>query len=341
MATLKLMVWNMEWMNDLFTADFKFKPDNAIAFHTPGSTVLQRRKGLAKIIIELNPDILVGVEAPNDPAEWQLFLDTDLPGKWVGHIQKSPGMSQCLGIAVRTDTGKFAAQPFTAFDTLLMNAFNEWRMDLEDDGISEVYRFERSPLYASVMAADGKEVRIMGLHLKSKLVASALEWSKWWENADANRRKIFAQASRIRQQFLDEYLADTATQDIPIIVCGDINDGPGMDASERKILGSGIERLMGNVWFPKLTMGNALFDSLSLKDQKAMRFEKIVTTSYRDMLFNNMYHDEWIDHILYSRQYANWVINAVAHKKLAEGFIYETPYKHSSDHYPLTADVVL
>lgn len=331
----------MEWMNDLFNTDHTFKPDNAVAFHTPGSTVIQRRKGLAKIITELNPDILVGVETPNETAEWQLFLNSDLPGTWIGHVQRSPGMSQCIGLALRTDTGKFANPALVGFDTLLQQAFTEWRMDLEDDGISEVYRFERSPLYASVHAADGKQLRIMGLHLKSKLVASALEWSRWWENADANRRKIFAQASRIRQEFLDAYLTDTTTQGIPLIVCGDINDGPGMDASERKILGSGIERLMGNVWFPKLTMGNALFDSLSENDRKNMRFEKIVTTSFRDMLFNNMYHDEWIDHILYSRQFANWVINAVAHKKLAEGFIYEAPYKHSSDHYPLTADVVL
>ena len=331
----------MEWMNDLFTGDGAFKPDTAKPAHTPGATVLQRRKALAKVINELNPDILVGVECPNLTKEWQLFLDTDLEGTWQGCIQSSPVMSQCIGLAVRIDTKKFANPAFEAFDTLTQPAFNEWRMDLEDDGISEVYKFERSPLYASVKAADGKELRILGLHLKSKLVASALEWSKWWENADANRRKIFAQASRIRQQFLDVYLTDPTTANIPLIVCGDVNDGPGMDASERKILGSGIERLMGNVWFPKLTMGNALFDNLPAKDRENMRFEKIVTTSYRDMLFNNMYHDEWIDHILYSRQYANWVVNAAAHKNLEKGSVLKEPYKYASDHYPLTADVRL
>lgn len=341
MPDLKLMVWNMEWMNDLFTTDSKFRPDNEKCQHAKSATVLQRRKALAKVIIELNPDILVGVEAPNTTAEWQLFFDTDIPGTWKTHIQRSPGMSQCLGVAVRVDTGRFADAALQTFDTLQMPAFNEWRMDLEDDGINEVYRFERSPVYVSVHTKEGKELRLLGLHLKSKLVASALEWSRWWENADANRRKIFAQASRIRQEFLDPYLSDPATQDIRLIVCGDINDGPGMDASERKILGSGIERLMGNVWFPKLMLGNALFDCLPENDRKNMRFEKIITTSYQDVLFNDMKHYEWIDHILYSRNYANWVQQATAHRRLANGNIDGPAYKHSSDHYPLTADIRL
>ncbi len=32
---------------------------------------------------------------------------------------------------------------------------------------------------------------------------------------------------------------------------GDINDGPGLDASEKRLYGSGIERLMGTVWTPE------------------------------------------------------------------------------------------
>ena len=31
---------------------------------------------------------------------------------------------------------------------------------------------------------------------------------------------------------------------------GDINEGPGLDASEKRLYGSGIERLMGTVWTP-------------------------------------------------------------------------------------------
>lgn len=342
MANLKLMVWNMEWMNDLFAGNGLFRPDSEKTQHNGAATVKQRRDALSAVIKDLNPDVLVIVEGPNITAEWQLFLDSDLPGKWMGHIQASPGMTQCIGIALRTDTGKFAADALQTFDTLQMDAFKDWSMDLEDDGITEVYKFERSPLYVQIKTADNKIFRILGLHLKSKLVASALEWSRWWENADANRRKIFAQASRIRQEFLDFYLTDANTSGIPLMVCGDINDGPGMDTSERKIMGSGIERLMGSVWFPQLTLGNALFDGLKPTDQRRLRFDKIATTSYADPIFNDTYHNEWIDHLLYSRNVANkWVVNAAAVKDFTQGPIYKAPYKHSSDHYPLVADIIL
>lgn len=342
MANLKVMVWNMEWMNDLFAGNGLFRPDAEKTQHMTSATVKQRREALSLVIKELDPDLLMVVEGPNETAEWQLFLDTDLPGKWQGYIQKSPGMSQCIGLAVRTDTGKFAVTSFQAFDTLAMPAFQPWQVDMEDDGISEVYKFERSPLYAEIVTADNKRLRLLGLHLKSKLVASALEWSRWWENADANRRKIFAQASRIRQSFLDAYLTDAATAQIPLIVGGDINDGPGMDTSERKIMGSGIERLMGSVWFPQLTLGNALFESLKPSDQRQLRFDKIATTSFADPIFNGTYHSEWIDHLLYSRHPAgNWVQQAIAHKDMPQGSIRRAPYKFASDHYPITAQVVL
>ena len=39
----------------------------------------------------------------------------------------------------------------------------------------------------------------------------------------------------MRLDFLDPLLGDPATRSIPLIVCGDINDGPGLDASEKRV----------------------------------------------------------------------------------------------------------
>lgn len=335
------MVWNMEWMNDLFNEQGNFRPDDEKTQHAKDANVKQRRLALAAVINELAPDVLLVVEGPNKTEELQLFLDTDLKGTWKGHIQASPRMSQCIGIAVRTDTGKFADPAFVPTDTLVMTAFMPWQADLENDGIQELYKFERSPLYAELTTADNKKFRILGLHLKSKLVANALEWSKWWENADANRRKIFAQASQIRMEFLDAYLTEAATEKIPLIVCGDVNDGPGMDTSERRIMGSGIERLMGNVWFPHLSLGNALFDTLTVTKKKKLDFAELATTRFSDPIFNGVFHREWIDHILYTRNTADWVKDAKIYKTLQHGSLFNPPYKHSSDHYPITAEIEL
>lgn len=341
MASLKLLVWNMEWMNDLFGSDFTFRPDAEKTQHMRSATVKQRREHLSKVINELQPDVMVIVEGPNVSQELQVFFDADVLGTWQCHIQRSPGMTQCIGLAVRTDQGKFASQPFTAFDTLLMPAFAEWRYDLESDGVVEIFKFERSPLYAAIHTAEGNSFRVLGLHLKSKLVASAMEWSRWWENADANRKKILAQALRVRTAFLDEYLRSDETGAIPLVVCGDINDGPGMDSSERRLLGSGMEKLMGEIWFPHLALGNALFDTLSDRDKERLRFDSLSTTSYPDPIFNNTYHQSWIDHIMYTRNKLNWISNAAIHTQMAEGKITGTAYKYSSDHHPISAMITV
>jgi endonuclease/exonuclease/phosphatase family metal-dependent hydrolase len=336
MATLKLLVWNVEWMNDLFDSQGAFKPDNEKPFHTPGSTVKQRRIDLAGVIDELSPDVVVMVEGPNRTTELQLFFDSDVTGQWQTQIQPTSGSSQLVGCAVRLDTNKFNnANPFTVIDTTTLSVFAPFELDNENDGVIEKYYFERMPLYVELNPVNGNPFRILGLHLKSKGIFDALEWSKWWERSLANRRKIFAQCTQIRLKFLDEYLKDNATKNIPLIVCGDINDGPGYDADEKKILGSGIERLMGLVWFPELCMGNALFDNLS--DAKKMKLDfDVETTSFKDPIFNNVYHREWIDHILYTRNKLNWVKEGKSNIDMQAGKIW-TVYKHASDHHPITA----
>jgi hypothetical protein len=265
MAGLKLLLWNMEWMNDLFGPNDQppaFKPDGAKPTHHPQATVLQRRQHLSGVLNELTPDIVVVVEGPNRTGELQLFFDEDVEGTWKTEVQYSKGQSQNIGIGVRLDQGKFndPASKFT--DTNNIEAFGNFLVDTDDDEIEEQYKFERRPLYVEINPLTGKSFRILGLHLKSKGIFAAYEWSKWWQMADANRRKILSQATQLRLHFLDPYLTSPETKNIPLIVCGDINDGPGLDASEKRLLGSGVERLMGTMWKPNLCLGNALFDTL-------------------------------------------------------------------------------
>jgi hypothetical protein len=93
-----------------------------------------------------------------------------------------------------------------------MAEFGAFLRDADDDGIDENYAFERKPLYVQVNPEGGSSFRILGLHLKSKGIFGAYEWSKWWQIADANRRKILAQATRIRLGFLDPYMIQAQTK---------------------------------------------------------------------------------------------------------------------------------
>ncbi|MGL4648923.1 MAG: hypothetical protein ACRC1H_05915, partial [Caldilineaceae bacterium] len=220
-------------------------------------------------------------------------------------------------------------------------AFDPFELDIDDDGIEEQFHFERKPVYVTVRLAAGAEFRILGVHLKSKGIFSAYEWSKWWQTADANRKKLLAQATQLRTGFIDGMLRDPATRATPLIVCGDVNDGPGLDASEKRIFGSAVERLMGLVWFPEMCLGNALFESLLEKEQIALKFEELATTSFKDPIFNDQRHREWIDHILYTRNQGRaWVGKGTVHEQLGGAPIWRR-FPHASDHYPISVEVDL
>ena len=357
MATINFAVWNMEWMNDLFTQGPAFHPDDRrVRGPNPGSrsnpTVKQRRESLAGAINEMDLDVLVVVEGPNKADELQLFFETDVQGTWHCDVQPTKGSSQIIGLAVRTDRGKFANPPFTRFhigvgqggeSERLSTATEPFLLDTDDDEIVEQHRFERLPLYSEINAADGKKFRVLGLHLKSKGIFDSLEWSKWWLRADANRKKIVAQCRQLRKEFLDHYLTEDQTRDIALIVCGDINDGPGMDASERRLNTSGVESLMGSVWKPRLTLRNGLFDSLSDEQQHDIELDSLYTTSFRDPMFNN-YRKVWIDHLLYSNNKSrSWLHNAQPRRDFLDQNgqtvkIWQK-YPHASDHHPVTAEI--
>jgi endonuclease/exonuclease/phosphatase family metal-dependent hydrolase len=343
MPNLKMLEWNMEWMNDLFVSgnqEAQFRPDNEKPQHGGDTTIRERRDHLSGVINELAPDFVVVVEGPSLRDELQLFFSQDVAGTWEVVLQTSPGQSQNIGLAVRTDTGKFSAAPVKSWDTRQDKSFDPFLVDTDNDDVKEQHKFERRPLYVEISPQGAPAFRILGLHLKSKGIFDAYEWSKWWEMADANRKKILAQANQIRTRFLDPYLSDAQTKAIPLLVCGDINDGPGLDASEKRLFGSGIERLMGSVWRPGLCLGNALFEALKPKDQEELDFSSIYTTSFRDPIFNNVYQREWIDHILYSKSpAADWVQNAQVHRTMPDGHKIWEKYKHASDHFPVSVEI--
>jgi hypothetical protein len=347
MAEVKLTVWNMEWMNKLFVGDEEARSGGVKLKDT--KEVRDRRKDLAAVIGELSPDALVVVEGPNRTEELQLFFDTDVRGNWKTYVQPARG-AQAIGIATRIDGGKFRDPPFTAFDTKNIEKFKQFGtfyIDTDDDEIDEQHHFERYPLYAAIHLADGKEFRVLGLHLKSKVITNALEWGKWWQKAGANRKKLIAQTLQVRTEFLDPYLEEDETKDVPLIVCGDINDGPGMDASEKLLFASAVETLTGTIWKPELCLGNAVFDNLTAKEKEKLDFADVSTTRFKDPIFNDVYHRVWIDHILYTKGRgaggggAPWVTGGTINYRMADGSYIWEKYPHASDHHPVSALVDL
>ena len=92
---LRLLLWNMEWLNDLFVAGngpAAFRPDGEKPAYGTGSvTVRKRRNDVSAVIRELEPDIVEVVEAPNRNEELDLFFRTDVGPEWRTFLQPTSG----------------------------------------------------------------------------------------------------------------------------------------------------------------------------------------------------------------------------------------------------------
>jgi hypothetical protein len=349
MTEIRLGVWNIEWMNSLFEGDPPQLKQGDASVRGPRkkNTVAERIRDISGVINEMDLHVLVVVEGPNRQEELQLFFELDeIDGDWNCAVQQSG--AQSVGIAVRKESGLFKDPPLIQFDTsladsapILKQVTDPFPMDTDRDGLDELHTYERRPLYAQLNLADGNSFRVVGVHLKSKGIFNALEWAAWWSKAEGNRKKLLAQCYQLRNQFLDGYLTSEETKDIPLIVCGDINDGPGFDSSEMKLQASGVETLMGSIWKPELTLGNVIYNGLDEKERDALDFAEIYTASFRDPLIDGSYLRVWIDHILYSLNRKNWVRDGRIWNEMNDGQKIYKKYPHASDHFPVTCLVAL
>ena len=163
---------------------------------------------------------------------------------------------------------------------------------------------------------------------KSKGVFSVNDLLVYQKLALANRKKLFAQAKKIRRR-LDQIMS--RKNKIPVIVMGDMNDEPGLDEYQKLVGASSIETLMGSIFEPKKIMHNTLW-YLTKSDHN----KDLWTAEFPDQIVSNRAnHRVWIDHILVSPDMLNeknkfrYVMNSGGIGKKDE------ISKEASDHYPV------
>jgi endonuclease/exonuclease/phosphatase family metal-dependent hydrolase len=88
-----------------------------------------------------------------------------------------------------------------------------------------------------------------------------------------------------------------AVPELPVIVFGDMNDGPGFDAYEKAIGRSFVETVIGSVYYPDTIYANALtwMQEENSADLWTAEFSDSIVSHPR-----NWKHRVWIDHILLS-----------------------------------------
>ena len=277
MSEYTIMSYNIENMKKLFYKG-KFHPE------------AQERAGhIASTIIKYSPHILGIVEASDKVTNHEYFIEnTSLSG---------PGykIAKSAHRRGKQDLVYYYREPF---DPVSLDAgyefYEPWIEDIDSDGIKEVFEFERKPLEA-VFRITGTDIQLMIILVaaKSKGVFYSNDLINHEHLAIANRKKLLAQAGRIRMRVESLLDSDPA---VPLIVMGDFNDDPGMDSYERFLGASSVETVMGSIYEPDRILHNALWHIT-----KTDRAKELWTMAYPDLIIRNMdLHRAWLDHIFIS-----------------------------------------
>lgn len=278
MSEFTLMSYNIEHMNSMF--------DNNIIKQSEQ----QRAQKIANVIKDIDPHVVGLCEAANSPDEHNHFIDNYLSGSGYKLAHGVSRGSQNLVFYYR--------HPFSIISIDDELSFYEpWDADIDEDGLKERYKWERKPLEAIFeIGSGGPKLLIVLAHTKSKGIFSVTDFHNFQKISLANRKRLTGQALKLRYR-LDDLLKDPNY--IPVIVMGDLNDGPGLDPFEKMIGRSFVETVMGSVYYPSNILHNALW---WMSQDSGLR-NKLWTADFPDPIVNNPLgynHRVWIDHILIS-----------------------------------------
>lgn len=278
MSEYTIMSYNIEHMNKMF--------DNNIIKQSEQD----RARKIAKVIQDINPNIFGICEAANSPDEHKHFIENYLPNSGYKIANGVSRGGQNLVFYYR--------DPFSVISIDESLSFYEpWDADIDRDGLKEHLKWERKPLEVVFkIGSRGPKIRIILVHTKSKGIFSVVDLQNFQKISLANRKRLVSQAIKLRNR-LDQLLQER--NPLPIVVIGDMNDGPGLDPYEQMVGKSFVETVMGSVYNPNGIFHNALW----WMSQDSELKKKLWTADFPDPIISHPLgykHRVWIDHIILS-----------------------------------------
>lgn len=247
---MRFATYNVEWFNNLFDDDGNPLDDDRWS----GRQDVKRGEQLAALGIvftALDADAVMIIEAPdqnhkrtteNALERFASLFDLRCRKAVAGfsnHTQQEiallydPDRLTAWHDPLGEPTGKKGSSEAPRFDGV-------FRIDLDIDATEDLVSFSKPPLELGVRTAAGVDLRMIGAHLKSKAPHGARDRDAVMRVAISNRRKQLAQAIWLRRRI--ETHLDAGE---PLIVLGDLNDGPGLDEYEHLFGRSSVEIVMG------------------------------------------------------------------------------------------------
>jgi endonuclease/exonuclease/phosphatase family metal-dependent hydrolase len=218
-----------------------------------------------------------------------------------------------------------AASPAPRFDYA-------YAYDLDGDGSAENIGFSKPPLEVMLTLNSGAQLRLIGVHTKSKAPRHTRSRAEFVAQSIQNRRKQLAECFWLRGR-VEQVLA----QATPLIVLGDFNDGPGLDEYEQQFGYSSVEVVMGAA-SPETPQ---LFDPHAAKGAASWGGAPVTSRFY--LPEQKGYFEALLDFIMVSPDLARakptWRIwhplHGPASPALAQALL------AASDHFPVSIDINL
>jgi len=281
MTVYRVMAYNIEHMNRMFLNEVITKDEDK-----------ERATKIAQVIKDIKPHVLGISEAANDVDEHNHFISTYLSGEGYKIAMGVSRGAQNLVIYYR--------DPFIPVSTdAELDFYDPWQLDLDDDKVVERFAWDRKPLEVVFkIGANGPKVMVILVHSKSKGVFSVVDLANFQKISLGNRKRLVAQALKLRER-LDQLISPENSDPLPVIVMGDMNDGPGLDAFESIVGKSFVETVIGSVFEPDGIFHNVLWHMTGTSKTR----NELWTADFPDPIVNNPLgweHRIWIDHILVS-----------------------------------------
>lgn len=337
---MRLMNWNIEHMNSWWHGGNANPPVMRDSFagssFSPAISdvpALAARAGA--VVSAVDPDVIAVQEGPGIP-EMQHFLSDFVGGDW--DILRGAGGAQALLVAVRLGRGLtgFGEGETTVGSIDITGPFTA---DVDADLHLDEVGFARVPQVVR-FDAHGQSFVLINNHLKSKFVNNG---AALFNAGGEDRLHFFAEALKARRRISGEayrlrtYINAILDQDpaANIVVCGDLNDGPGSDFFEANFLThSVVDRVFGSIFHPEKQLAHVLLHGGST-DYTAQFFDFI------DNKLNNLV----IDHIGLSRGITDefdWAGRVAVDEFQAQVIQDDTLHERDlmpSDHRPVVVDV--
>ncbi|MEP4197554.1 MAG: endonuclease/exonuclease/phosphatase family protein [Aliishimia sp.] len=339
---MRIATYNVEWFSSLFGDDDVLLDGNGWSARY-NVTRAQQLDALNIVFTALNADAVMIIEAPDTSKKsntvkaleffaqkFKLRARKAVTGFTNDTQQEIALLYDPEKISVRHDP-----QEGNSADKVSLQAprfDRELRIDLDIDAKEDRVNFSKPPLELAVKTAAGFEFRMIGAHLKSKAPHGAKTDDEVMRISIANRRKQLAQAIWLRRR-IEAVTAD----DTPLMLLGDLNDGPGLDEYEHLFGRSSVEIILGQ------GDGTDLFDPHA-KRALQHRFNAVPTTARFWIHPEKRFLQALLDYIMISPEFMLrdpvWRIwhplddpECWARTTLREALV------TASDHFPVTLDI--